>query len=223
MVGNILANSPSTKALCEKLWVGFYNYLKSDEYQKFWLSIVEIAKTQSSPVLYYFITRYIPCDLIQKTYPLNTDDTAETINLLLNTDEEAALSYVTGYIIRAVIKKIETRKLPNKDKLKHALENFREHPDDIEEHEHDPEISEWMSLRDRGGVYHVRHKFLNFLHSMEIVVKRMMINSTGKKGELIHETLSKVKKAEDILFFICSIVMVDNETAKVLITSSHGL
>ena len=56
-------------------------------------------------------------DLIHQMYPVTPgmNFTDETVSL--STDEEAPLSYVGGYLVRALLKKAENRQLNNKEKL----------------------------------------------------------------------------------------------------------
>ena len=55
----------SSKATREKLWVSFFDYIKSDEYSMFWSSTVKLAKTENSPVLFqpatFCMILYIKC------------------------------------------------------------------------------------------------------------------------------------------------------------------
>lgn len=71
--------------------------------------------------------------------------TDETVTL--STDEEAALSYVGGYLVRALLKKVERRQLNNKEKLTEALRNFKETPED-EDSINDDETNkmDWLSM-----------------------------------------------------------------------------
>ena len=80
--------------------------MKSNEYELLWLSITRHAKTEPSPTLHYFITNYTLNDLLQKMYPAADKNNTQTAPSL-SKDEEAALSYIGGYLVRAVTKKVK--------------------------------------------------------------------------------------------------------------------
>ena len=227
---DLLKKKPSTKALREKLWVGFFHYIKSEEYTQIWVTITERANTKPSPVLHYFITRCILNQLIYQMYPVNSGSLSDSVDqvVCISDDEEAALAYVGGYLIRALIKKINTGCLQSKAKAKavliHALYKFLEHPDEVPTEEVEDEIVEskdWMSLCNRGGLFCVRTEFNNFLLSVEIIIKKVTEKARKAIGTNIKlEAHERVKEDEDVLFWweiLCSIVNIHNDTAKTLL------
>ncbi len=221
----LLTTQPSTKARREKVWVGLFNYVKSEKYDLSWSSITKHAKTEVSPTLYYFVTNYMLNELLQKMHPAaaNHDTQAENFSsefTSLSRDEEAALSYIGGYLVRAVTKKVKkSPEGPNKKDLLLALDKLHENPDEIHEESNNEEEKEpdWLSLCNRGGLYLVRTEFQNFLLSTELIVKKL---STNIENMQIYERIkSEVKKDEDVLLWweiLCSIVMIDNDTSRLL-------
>ncbi len=161
-------------------------------------------------------------------YPVTPETDIIDEFVTLSMDEDAALSYVGGYLIRALIKKVNRRKVTNKEKLTEALMNFKENSeecdneestDNDENVEEKPEEVDWLSLCNRGGLYRSRTEFLNFLHSMEIVVKKVMRKNVT--SESIVKVDVMVKEDEDVLFWwevLCSTVNIDNDVAAVLLT-----
>ncbi len=200
----------------------------SVKYKASWSSIINSAETEASPTLHYFITRYLLNDLLQKMHPVSTtpDNTSNEATINLSSDEEAALSYVGGYVVRAMIKKVKKSSEDSHKKklLIIALDKFHEHPDDVnvnvnEDDQEQEQEPDWLTLCNRGGLYLVRTEFQNFLLSVEIIVKKMTkkIERTGIQKDKI---FNEVKEDEDVLFWweiLCSTVMVDSETSQQLL------
>ena len=106
-----------------------------------------------------------------------------------------------------------------------ALQSFCEnshHDDSLEMDEETVEDLDWVSLCDRGGLYHVRTEFHCFLYSMEMVVKK--ITSIGNLREMktgfTSRTEDNIKQDVDVLFWweiLCAIVNVENDAASELL------
>ena len=127
-----------------------------------------------------FVTRYLLNNLLQQMYPASpTCDNQSSADepVSLTTDEEDALSYAGGYVVRAMIKKMKKsdRISPHKSDFLNALDKFHEHPDDANPNdaagENDKE-PDWLSLCNHGGPLRVHTEFRNFLLSVEIIVKK---------------------------------------------------
>lgn len=104
-------------------------------------------------------------------YPVDELESPDDVAVSITDDEDAALAYIGGYVIRALI--TSKRKLERKSMvIIHALYQFLEHPDEtvIYDTNEDSENQDWMGLCNRGGLYVVRTEFHNFLTSVEIVV-----------------------------------------------------
>lgn len=205
----LLATRPSTKAHREKLWVGLFKYVKSDKYELSWSSIARHAKTEAAPTLYYFVTNYMLNKLLQTMYPTAKNSDTQALTSLTK-DEEAALSYIGGYLVRAVTKKV--KKSPegsSKNGLLISLDKLHEHPDEVQDDGdiHEQQEPDWISICNRGGLYLVRTEFQNFLVSAELIVKRLI---TSIEDMQIYERIKpEVKKDEEVLFWweiLCSTV-----------------
>ena len=61
-----------------------------------------------------------------------------------------------------------------KEEMVAALSNFRE---DTESEEICTQSNEmdWVTMCDRGGLYHVTAEFFNFLYAVELVMKRLQL------------------------------------------------
>ena len=223
---SFLRKKPSTKALREKLWVGFFVYLKSKQYHDFWKSIIELAKTERSPVVFYFVSQYILYELIHQMNKRSPIVDRNEDGMTLSKDEEAALTYVGGYVVRSLIKKLPHKNVPTKEKVMEALLNFKERPEDddgsvcdTEEVDEDGNI-DWMSMCNRGGLFCTKTEFRNFLLSMELVLKTVTRRKITSQTNMKKEMEAAVNEDAEVMFWwevLCSTVNVDNDTAAILL------
>ena len=92
---HFLKRQPATKSLLEKVWVNLYQYSTSTEYHQLWNSLTANAQPLLSPILYFFITHHILCELLKNEFPLASVSQSElSTQVNITVDEEAALKYV---------------------------------------------------------------------------------------------------------------------------------
>ena len=81
---------------------------------------------------------------------------------------------------------------------------------------------DWVTLVDRGGLFHCRAEFQQFLHAMELVIKnemkpgREVVMKIGFKDRM-H---AMVQQDEDVLFWwsvLCTVAEVDSDTESALL------
>ena len=217
---HFLKQQPVTKSLREKVWVNLYQYSTSTEYHQLWNSLTANAQASPSPILYFFITHHILCELLKNEFPLVSVGQSElSTQVNISVDEEAALKYVGGYIVRSLMKKINRKHHSLKAKMILALQSFCEnshHDDSREMDEETVEDLDWVSLCDRGGLYHVRTEFHCFLYSVEMVVKKIISNLREMKTGFTSRLENNVKQDVDVLFWweiLCAVVNVENDAA----------
>ena len=158
---------------------------------------------------------------MKSQFPLN-EGTISLSSADLSVDEESALCYVGGYMIRSLQKKIEKRK-PKLLEMIFALHSFfledRERCDQSDTTD-DSDNLDWVKVLDRG---HCRMKFIKFLCAMEVVVNGAMIrgNEAAMKSRIQRETIAfEVHQEEDVLFWcskLCDVTNVDSECSKALV------
>ena len=144
----------------------------------------------------------------------------------ITVDEEAALKYVGGYIVRSLIKKINRKHHSLKAKMILAQQSFCEnshHDDSREMDEETVEDLDWVSLCDCEGLYHVRTEIHCFLYSVEIVVKKITRfgNLREMKTGFMSRLENNVKQDVDVLFWweiLRAIVNVENNAASELLS-----
>ena len=94
-------------------------------------------------------------------------------NVELTPDEQATVTYIAGYLVRILIRKITHSNLSKKNSLLYLLFHLLQDPessnDDLPV---SLDISNWCKLIDRGGLYHCTNEFVNTLIEIEKVVKQ---------------------------------------------------
>lgn len=113
-INNCFKKPPTSKVLREKVWTSLFSYVTSEHYKSTWSHLIEQINIQDlhpSPILYFFVIHRLFCVLLKKQYPPRPDgnDILPNCSSTLSADEEGALRYVGGYMIRSVIKKLKQR------------------------------------------------------------------------------------------------------------------
>lgn len=192
--------SPTTKARREKVWVEFGSYVNSEAYHKIWKDLSESARVQLPPILIFFVTHYYFLNQLKIKSPL-----AESVPLenpaKISMDEENALYYVSGYVIRSLRKKLTRDPSKLNDDMISVLHSFLE---DSEGHEdNDDENPDWISTIDRGGLLHCCMEFNHFLYAVEVVIKKEMRqgNEMAMKAGFKEKLTHIVECDEEVLFW----------------------
>ena len=142
---------PTTKACREKMWAAFSKYVQPPEYRQLWYTLSNNASIQFSPLLNFYLTHYYLLHPLNTKFPLTNSDLCNaTVNTSAN--EESALHYVAGYMIRSLRAKFE-RSDPNlKEEMVLALYSFQEDSKQCEDTNGEGSESgqtDWVD--DRGG------------------------------------------------------------------------
>ena len=95
------------------LVVSFKNLLSSTNYSSFWHKLSEAAYTSNSPILNYHLTQKMYHTLIKTQAVLKKGEEKTKITV----DEQAAIVYVGGYVVRKVIKTVSKRKKKQQKQL----------------------------------------------------------------------------------------------------------
>lgn len=221
----LVKKPPTTKARREKLWVGFSQYLRSPEHQQMWTTLSENATVRTSPILNFFLTHHYFLHLLKSLFPLD-GDTIFAAPVEMSTDEESALRYIGGYMIRSLRKKIEKRRPKLMEEMILALYTFLEDSELCEQSDvgdgSESEDPDWVKVVDRGGLFHCRIEFIHFLCAVERVVKGEMVrgNEAAMKAGFKEKLTSKLHQDEDVLFWwstLCAVTDVDNECCEALL------
>ena len=223
-LNSIVKIAPTTKARREKMWAAFSKYVQSSEYRQLWCTLSNNASVQSSPLLNFYLTHNYLLHLLKTKFPLTNSDLSNA-PVDMSADEESALRYVAGYMIRSLRAKIERSKPNLMEEMVLALYSFREDSEQCEKIDGESSEGEqpnWVKVVDRGGLFHCRMEFNLFLCAVEVALKKEMRqgNEAAMKAGFKDKLLLLLQEDEDVLFWwstLCAITDVDNETSEALL------
>ena len=181
--------APANSVIREQIWIRFAQFTSSDEYTRIWNSIYSDAEAPHSSVLSFYVTYHYFIRLWESKYPTSANNTkCITETKHLSYDEENAIWYIGGYIIRKARRKIKV--LDNKDDLLAMLEKFEEKKDTAEDEsltgdddDDAVDTKKWISLIDRGGLVKCSNNFYSFLRSVELEIKDKISHDTHQLGK----------------------------------------
>ncbi len=165
-----LSVAPKSSKVRAEVWRRFCTFTSSDEYIKAWESLYDAVEIEKTCILSFYIMLRFFYRTWQYTHPTTTadDNQASSSNEIqhLTYDEQNALWYVAGYILRKVRKQLEKRK-GNDDNLA-ILESFKEDSMDdgnetdsqADEAEEIQDSRAWLRMIDRGGLTKCTNDFI---------------------------------------------------------------
>ena len=124
----------------------FSQFVSSNHYVMVWTSLYNTAGIQRCPILPFDLTySMFKNHWINANSKLSSPCITNVTPSHLTYDEESALWYVAGYLIRSLDKKIEKGRYIHKEEMLQTLHNFVE---DKEAHSHDEEFatSAWFNF-----------------------------------------------------------------------------
>lgn len=161
----------------EKLWKSFHTLRTSESYEAKWIAFLKVSTTMTpSPIFYQYVSDYF-FNLYLKSKIFNpgsngiTQCTSSTSTDTLTFNEENALRYTSGYVIKSLYKKVKRSSHPSKEELLLCLCDLTDDfGDDYEGH-----FSEWTSLLDRSGsLEYVSDLCYSFMKTVEICVRKFL-------------------------------------------------
>ena len=213
-IKGVIKKHPTTSSLREKMWASFATLLSSNEYDNLWNSLMQQAKVSTTSLLFQgFVSKQVLSYHLKNEYPFQSLQIDSVTSENLTKDEENALQYVGGYIIRRLKSKFE--KINNNQEVA-ALHSFLEDTETETDTETSPEKT-WTEIIDRGGLYHCKVEFYNFLVSIELITKHA-IKEEGSflKDGFAKRAETKIKMDEEVLHWwdcACAINDISNELA----------
>ena len=158
---------PTNSKIREAIWTRFSQFTSSSEYTNFWACLYADAKIPGSNVLSFYLTYYYFIRCWIEVYPTRNSPCIHETSV--SPDEENALWYVGGYIIR----KIRNKSLKVRDILNTFIEDY-DYDDDNTTAPNDTSIeseSEWFNTINRGGLIKCTNGFYQFLRTLETEIQ----------------------------------------------------
>lgn len=183
----------------EKVWGAFHRERCSDEYKALWSDFLldSIVCTDANPIFYQHITDIVFRMVLRKNFP--TKDKAQQElpkEVHLSYEERNVVRYIGGYVLRALKKKVERSSNPEtlKKELILCLCDLLEDETAVYD-----DSSDWLDLKNRGGLNHVSQNMFLLISSMEIEVKSHLTKSIAGNDFNLKEMLSsKIMSNENV-------------------------
>ena len=183
---------PTDSSAREKIWSRFSQFVSSKDYVAFWSSLYNKSGIQGTPILAFFITYTYFTRQWTTMYPIEANSTCSVASYNeashLSPDEENALWYVAGYVIRKVMK-ISLRSGASQEVIQIAtLLSFIEDgeeldDDDISDDQGDETLSTaWFDAINRGGLFKCTNDFYKFMSVG--VASQVPLTRSGKRATL---------------------------------------
>ena len=174
----------------EKIWGTFHQERCSKSFKSLWeeFLVMSINCNDADPIFYQYITDYIFEMALKEKFPIKEKEACAETQETLSYEEENSLRFIAGYLLRAIEKKIKHSSLLMKKDILVCILDLLE--DDDEPYD---ESSDWVKLRDRGGLNHVSNNMFMLLYNMELEVKAYIASNTKQPADRFNlkDVLSK--------------------------------
>ena len=150
------------------MWERFNEFVTSTRYKEKWLSLLSILGMDGVPiaVIAQHVAHVLLDSMIIKLIPQKKN---ETINAELSTDEEEAIRYTCGYIVKALKKK-----LAKQYSMVAVLDAMHPGEDDGNSENFLSYTSNWIARVDRGGLYKVNDETFLLVTWMELTLREYL-------------------------------------------------
>ena len=144
------------------MWIALLKFVTSSGHKVLWDNISEASGSPTSSIFSFYVICSIFKDLLRGNCLVlgSVDPTCSSITTppQLSTDEENALQYIGGYIIRALKKQLLKGK--ESSVMVASLHSFLEDTEVSDEFEENmPDFKDWINAIDRGGLYYCKATF----------------------------------------------------------------
>lgn len=190
-------------SLHTQLLKSFNEIIFSSTFKCFWKSLATAANAPHSPIASHDVMNVTYLRILRAFIDETTDDSMMPVDMpeALTPDEQAAIHYIGGYIIKTIIKKISEKSvyLSNKEKLLYLVFHLLEDPD-FSPHEDTVmdifDILNWSKIIDRGGLHHCSSEFHTFLMAVEQIIKSQIKSFVTDSSGTTHQLpLSAITEA----------------------------
>lgn len=188
--------TPTVKVDREKMWSLFHQMRSEVSFQSKRNNFLEKHSMPQEPLFYQHVTTKVFTTLLKQQCAVEIespfDDTALTTSL--NYEEENALRYIGGYILRS----LSTNAKKEKDIfLQEAVEDLKGDTNELP-----TESEEWTGSVDRGGLIYISEATYQFLVALEYSLRRYLkIGTAHLMDHEFRSTLTKKVLTDDDVQF----------------------
>jgi len=189
----------------EKLWRTYHQFRISDSFEQTWEMFLDNHKLAKEPLVYQHITDQTFELLIKKKVPIPSTREGSEDQQKLTFEEENALRYVGGYVIRQLLQK-------TKDSgVQHVLSDLKDQGVTTSE----GPAQEWINAIDRGGLTRITTEAFRLFYAIEMCVRRHLStdNRAIIEGNIKEELRERMLKDDDVLFYWCLAGQIEGDDA----------
>ena len=188
----------------ERMWGSYHRLRSAETFVHDWRKFLSVTvKVKAFPSFYQFVTHTVFKELVKVHFPVHCGESNETEHpsRSLTHEEENALRYVAGYVIRKLRERIDSSSNPRKDEMVLLL---MECAGDEMDSEGGTEM--WLNMIDRGGLWHVNDQTYSLFAVMEEELRRFFCHKKdGHHKQAKSDINESILKSEDLLFEWCII------------------
>ena len=180
----------------EKLWITYHELTSSKLFMTKWEMFLANVNEMVPPLLYQHITDELFEDVIKKSIdseaPVSDHENSMNDVITLNDEEENAIHYVGGYVIREL----------KKDPLNSFMLPLLEKLTDTEKHPTIDPTRQWITSVNRGGLTKITDEAYQCFYDIEITIRRFLkISNTRSMDETFSKKVNDVILNDDNLLF----------------------
>ena len=171
--------SRSMRQAREVMWERLFKLRSSQYFRDLWAKCLldAIGCEPACPIFYQFVTDAVIEVLVKRNFPVSEVDSSATSEASLDFEEQNALRYTAGYVMRNLKKKIRQSAHPLKEELLFCLSEL------AESHEESDESATWINAIDRGRLVHIDDHQYHLFVAMELALRKHL--SSKRASELL--------------------------------------
>ena len=208
------SQSKSMRVRKEKMWEKYYHLRCTEDFVASWSRFIrESISEDACPIFYQFVTDHVFEEVIQEHFSMK-DQPSKEITSYFSYEELNALRYTAGYVIKAVLQKIEKSKSYTnlREEMVLCLTDLKEkeeragmidsnfiiicEPLTIITESHRHQSSDWVDRVDRGGLQHVNDIAFTLFATMELEFRRHIDISDG--SEIKSKAIENILESDDV-------------------------
>ena len=178
----------------EKMWEKYHQLRSSEKFCALWSAFInESIHEEACPIFYQFVADTLFEEVVINHFPINNNKPIEEVTSYFSYEELNALRYTAGYVIKAVLEKVEKSKKDEalKQELILCLSNLKERGEKegkhlwvhiyritsyryiiAESHSSPHQSTDWVNCIDRGGLQHVDDVTFSLFAAIELEFRK---------------------------------------------------
>lgn len=176
----------------ERVWSQFHALRSSSNFEHRWSQFLGDCNLQAERLFYQQVSLHIMTQLVVNATPAPAVCCAQEEVVALTYEEENAVRYMGGYIIRAL-------KKDNKKSTEILLQLKDLVNDDADTEP--AESEEWICSIDRGGLIRISDDMYNVLTSIEYVTRTFYNTSSAGREDCREKVVGSIIDASEVQFY----------------------